>query len=216
MAQTDALPNDTDFEGKSADESVDLLRQTILFAFGEQDGKALITSIQQDPSSFVSDKRPIAAEYAKRLLGAQSSEVVIAQLMRQMNQLRARLDALESGANEKPLQVSLGKFKYREKTEYVIPNDVPDGCKKILLYVTFQSGSSSRDIHPDITISVTARHNETYTHHLLAHTYNQDAWSYNSDNFWMPMPKDRKLIITQSKQYGGNAWGSVQILRYTV
>ena len=93
---------------------------------------------------------------------------------------------------------------------------LPDNAKKVLIYASFKSGSASQDILPNITILSTAKDGKIHKNYLNAHTYGQNALSYNSDNFWIPMPEDRKIIVTQTKKYTGNAGGAISIIRYTV
>eukprot|EP01084_Bolivina_argentea_P075267 136453_1 len=200
-----------------SNEDVESIKKTIFYAFGEDDGKILVDKIESQPLNYVNDKRPIVAHYANVFIKSNNIDnksLLISQLLQQMNELKTRLDKIECGDNEIPCDTHLGQIKYSKELEFIIPNDIPNTCKKILIYLTFESGHASRDIKPNITICVKAN-NKLYKHFFKVHTYNQNAWSFNSDNIWMPMPKDRKIIVTQTKQYSGNVGGTIAIIRYT-
>lgn len=206
----------TETKGNEGDET-EAIKKNICYAFGDKDGKALIESVEKNPLKYMDDKRPIVVEFAKLTTEMTCTEnAIIKQLMNKVKELTARVDAMESGSNEIPIDITLGPFKYSPKLEYTIPKEIPDNAKKVLIYVTFESGQSSRDIFPNITILSAAKDGKIHKNYLNTHTYNQNAWSYNSDNFWIPMPKDKKIIVTQAKEYTGNAGGVIRIIRYTI
>eukprot|EP01084_Bolivina_argentea_P174867 302873_1 len=143
------------------------------------------------------------------------SNISVSKLLSEMQQLKKRLHDLETGKNEIPIDVNLGTFGYASHKEFNIPKDIPNKAKKILVYLTFNSGCVNGTSHPNITINVNA-HYKVFKHHLNSMTYGQNAWAFNSDNMWLPMPKDRKITLTQSQAYSGNAGGSIKIIRYTL
>mmetsp|Transcript_8384 Transcript_8384/g.13773 ORF Transcript_8384/g.13773 Transcript_8384/m.13773 type:complete len:203 (+) Transcript_8384:60-668(+) len=155
-------------------------------------------------------------EHKPRVSSHHSSDSLsMSSLLSKLQRLEQRVNDLESGKNEVPIDCNLGSFSYAASREFVIPKDIPNKCKKILVYMTFDSGGSTPDRYPNITIQVNA-HYRVYKHYLQAHTYAQNAWAFNSDNVWLPMPKDRKITMFQSQVYGGNAGGSIRIIRYSL
>ena len=144
-------------EGQTETRSLAQVKASICHAFGDADGKALIAKIEQNPLSFLNDQRGIVVEYANLLKKPMNSNPLIAQLVKQVNDLKARLDALECGFNETSINVTLGQIRYAPKLEFKVPNQIPDSAKKILVLLSFESGSSTHDILPNLTMSATAR-----------------------------------------------------------
>ena len=121
-------------EGKTEVQTIVQVQTDILHAFGDKDGKALMNKIEQNPLGFFNDDRPIAVQYAKLLMKPMNDNPLIVQLVKQVNDLKTRLYALECGFNETATNISLGTISYAPKLEFTVPNAIPDACKKILIY----------------------------------------------------------------------------------
>ena len=63
---------------------------------------------------------------------------------------------------------------------------VPASAKEVLLFVDAQWGTSSPDRSSHIEI-YTRRYGVHYSKYISIHTYDQNAWSTNSDNIWLPL-----------------------------
>eukprot|EP00483_Globobulimina_turgida_P007343 UN07357 len=97
--------------------------------------------------------------------------------------LRQRLDDIESGNNEIPTYAFLGRFNSSlSPSSFDIPSDIPEECKKIFIHLW-----TSPSYWHNITISVTANNNKIYNY------YHQGAYSVT---MWMPLPSNRKVVIT--------------------
>jgi len=58
-------------------------------------------------------------------------------------------------------------------------------------------------------------HSTKYKHYLLVHGYPQEAWSYNSDTFWLPLTSERVIkVIKRGANLCGNHESSIYIIGY--
>ncbi len=83
---------------------------------------------------------------------------------------------------------------------YVIPYVIPSSAKAVLLYAFIQCGYTNRDVVQDISIFTEGPYGHPrYKKYLFVHSYNQKAWSFNSENMWFPMPHNRRVYIQYPK-----------------
>ena len=79
---------------------------------------------------------------------------------------------------------------------YNISRVIPNSAKAVLIYGYIQCGYANRDVTQDITIFTEGPNGyPQYKKYLFVHSYNQRAWSFNSDNMWFPMPINRQVYI---------------------
>ena len=87
---------------------------------------------------------------------------------------------------------------------YVIPAVIPSSAKAVLIYGFLESGYSNRDVVQDITIFTEGvRGYPRYKKYLFVHSYDQHAWSFNSDDMWFPMPSNRRVYVQYPKYISG-------------
>ena len=94
---------------------------------------------------------------------------------------------------------------------------VPSNAYQVIVYATIESGYNSRSSLADLEVSTTTL-NGVIKRKLFCHVYNQDAWSYNSENISLPVAVGHTLdVIALLNGPGGNDnfSGSVQIVSYS-
>lgn len=64
-----------------------------------------------------------------------------------------------------------------------------------LVYVYIDTGAGNSDGVTEFQI-YTSEKTKKYSYYLYAHGYNQNSWSYNSDNFWLPITSSRTINVT--------------------
>lgn len=95
-----------------------------------------------------------------------------------------------------------------------IPADIPDDAHEILIYVYIATNYVRGETH-SFKIAVKPSPSTEAAFYLYAVANTQQEWSYNSDNFWLPMPTDRKLHLeTSGKPLFGNWTSRVVIIAY--
>lgn len=95
----------------------------------------------------------------------------------------------------------LGQLPVGDKAdaEYPIPSVVVHGALRILVYARIETGQVKTAKHHEFKIFV--EDPDTFgeaAFYLVARTYPQSAYGYNSENFWLPMPSNpeyRKLKV---------------------
>lgn len=116
-----------------------------------------------------------------------------------------------------PLLKDLGRlpFDTNQTVTLPIPSDVPGIAREIFLFIAAETGNSTGDGARvfSIWVDIDGRSMESQ---FLVHAYSQPAWSYNSDTFWLPMPKNRNIFIKRLKgaNIAGNSASAVKMLGY--
>ncbi|MDQ5911045.1 MAG: hypothetical protein QG599_3142 [Pseudomonadota bacterium] len=88
-----------------------------------------------------------------------------------------------------------------------IPAQVPDKAKEILVYAQVATGYVKAGPHR-FRISVRVEGTREAAFYLYAVGQPQPSWAYNSDNVWLPMPRDRQLILRAEGEPFFGDWGS--------
>lgn len=95
-----------------------------------------------------------------------------------------------------------------------IPDSIPDDAQEILIYA-YVATSYVRGGRHNFKISVKLSESKEAAYYLYSIANTQREWSYNSDNFWLPMPSNREIVFetTSSPLFG--SWESrVKIIAY--
>jgi hypothetical protein len=88
-----------------------------------------------------------------------------------------------------------------------IPAQVPDKAREILVYAQVATGYVKGGPHR-FRISVRVEGAREAAFYLYAIGQPQQSWAYNSDNVWLPMPRDRQLIVRAEGEPFFGDWGS--------
>lgn len=88
-----------------------------------------------------------------------------------------------------------------------IPAQVPDKAREILVYAQVATGYVKAGPHR-FRISVRVEGAREAAFYLYAVGQPQPSWAYNSDNVWLPMPRDRQLILRAEGEAFFGDWGS--------
>ena len=95
-----------------------------------------------------------------------------------------------------------------------IPALVPDRAREILVYVQIATGYAKGGPHR-FRLSVRTQGDREAAFYLYAVGQPQPSWAYNSDNVWLPMPKNRELILQAEGEPFFGDWNSeVRIVGY--
>ena len=88
-----------------------------------------------------------------------------------------------------------------------IPAQVPDKAREILVYAQVATGYVKGGPHR-FRISVRVEGAREAAFYLYAIGQPQQSWAYNSDNVWLPMPRDRQLMVRAEGEPFFGDWGS--------
>ncbi|PIE83357.1 MAG: hypothetical protein CSA09_02495 [Candidatus Contendobacter odensis] len=117
------------------------------------------------------------------------------------------------------VDIALGELPAGQDTPkvYKIPDVVPDAAREILVYAQVATGYVDGGPHFfQVSVQPDQTHEASFT--LYAVGQPQKSWTYNSDNFWLPMPENRELYIKtkkiNSKPFFGEWNSQVSIIAY--
>ena len=97
---------------------------------------------------------------------------------------------------------------------FTIPSVIPSTAREVLLYVVIQVGSTGPHFGWDYVQLYTQEKSVKYTKLLGFATYEQEAWSTNSENMWFPMTTDRQLYVQMFNAYTGHIYFFVSAIGY--
>ncbi|MDG4555601.1 MAG: hypothetical protein P9E24_15335 [Candidatus Competibacter sp.] len=115
-----------------------------------------------------------------------------------------------------PIDVPLGGFPEGggKQAVYPIPVTVPDSAREILLYAQVATGYVEGGPHR-FRVTTMLDDGREVSFYLYATGQSQGGWGYNSDNVWLPMPKNRQLILqAEGKPFFGEWNSEVRIIAY--
>ena len=95
-----------------------------------------------------------------------------------------------------------------------IPATVPAQAREILVYVQIGTGYVEGGLHR-FRIATRLDDSREAVFYLYAVGQAQQGWAYNSDNFWLPMPANRELVLdAEGKPFFGDWNSNVRIIAY--
>ncbi|MDZ7622239.1 MAG: hypothetical protein U5O69_07655 [Candidatus Competibacteraceae bacterium] len=128
----------------------------------------------------------------------------------------ARAAAHGAGADYRPVDVVLGPLPSGDDgpLKYPIPAAIPDTAREILVYAQVATGYVEGGPHR-FRIATRLDDGRETAFYLYAVGGSQQSWAYNSDNVWLPMPKNRELLLqTAGKAFFGDWNSEVRITAY--
>ena len=124
--------------------------------------------------------------------------------------------AESAGVGYRPVDVILGALPSSkdEPLTYSIPAAIPDAAREILVYAQVATGYVEGGPHR-FRIATRLDDGREAAFYLYAVGGSQQSWAYNSDNAWLPMPKNRELLLqTAGKPFFGDWNSEVRIIAY--
>ncbi|MBE2294339.1 MAG: hypothetical protein IAF00_05285 [Phycisphaerales bacterium] len=95
-----------------------------------------------------------------------------------------------------------------------IPAAVPDSAREILVYAQVATGYVEGGSHR-FRVATALEDGREVAFYLYAIAQSQSGWGYNSDTVWLPMPKNRQLILqAEGKPFFGEWNSEVRIIGY--
>ena len=153
------------------------------------------------------------------------SKATVANLRRKMESPPPPLPARQESATAtdavasvvyQPVDVALGELPGGNGAQAVrsIPAVVPDTAREILVYAQVATGYVKGGPHR-FRIATRLENGQETGFYLYAIGQPQQSWAYNSDNVWLPMPKNRELILQADGESFFGDWNSeVRIIGY--
>ena len=87
---------------------------------------------------------------------------------------------------------------------YDIPSVLPSSAREVLLLASAEVGNSGPRDYQHFVKIYTHQDGQNFEKYLVIKTYEQDAWSTNSDNLWFPMTTGRQVYVELTKAHTGN------------
>ena len=160
-------------------------------------------------------------QQARQALGGLRQEVrdtrlAVVGVQRQMKQNAAQPPGKTATADFWAVDAPLGELPNGggKRETRRIPALVPDQAQEILVYVQIATGYVKGGPHR-FRLAVQAQGDREAAFYLYAVGQPQPSWAYNSDNVWLPMPKNRELILQAEGEPFFGDWNSdVRIIGY--
>jgi len=160
-------------------------------------------------------------QQARQALGGLRQEVrgtrlAVVGVQRQMRQNAAQPPGKTATADFWAVDAPLGELPNGggKRETRRIPALVPDQAQEILVYVQIATGYVKGGPHR-FRLAVQAQGDREAGFYLYAVGQPQPSWAYNSDNVWLPMPKNRELILQAEGEPFFGDWNSdVRIIGY--
>ncbi|MCB1824744.1 MAG: hypothetical protein KDJ54_09315 [Candidatus Competibacteraceae bacterium] len=114
------------------------------------------------------------------------------------------------------VDVPLGGFPEGDGKQVMhpIPVTVPDSAREILVYAQVATGYVEGGPHR-FRVAVALDGGREVSFYLYATAQSQGGWSYNSDNIWLPMPRNRQLLLqAEGKPFFGEWNSETRIIGY--
>ena len=94
-----------------------------------------------------------------------------------------------------------------------LPAAVPATAKEVLLFVDVQIGHSRPHISSHVKI-YTIHNGIHFAKYISVHSYDQDAWSTNSDNIWLPVFASRTIFVKSPRSHYDSVRCTIDIIGY--
>ena len=78
---------------------------------------------------------------------------------------------------------------------FTVPLPIPPTARKILVFAYIQSGDCRQGDHPSLMTMTTISRKQAQKRMMNAHCYEQNAWSFNSDNIEFDIEGDKHFYI---------------------
>ena len=115
----------------------------------------------------------------------------------------------------KSMNINLGSLPSSATTKsFDMPGDVPEDATEVLVYVWSYSGQAGSSASATFSI-YTQDGSEQYIKRHYIRRYPQDAISYSSDNFWLPVTSERKIYAKLPVNLGStNRAAGISVIGY--
>ena len=110
---------------------------------------------------------------------------------------------------------SIGSTNLRTPStfSYTIPNVIPSTAKEVFIFALVHSGGATPTVNQHVKI-FTQEGSNRYEQYLYIYTWNQAAINTNSDNMWFPMPSNRRIMMTVTRDQGTNCYAQMYAIGY--
>jgi hypothetical protein len=176
--------------------------------------------LEQSVAELWRDRRRQEAAHDQTLAGInrdlKDTRRAVARLRRKVETPVPVRAAQGAGAEYQPVDVLLGPLPSgdAEPLKYLIPAAIPDTAREILVYAHVATGYVEGGPHR-FQIATRLDDGRETAFYLYAVGGSQQSWAYNSDNVWLPMPKNRELLLkTAGKSFFGDWNSEVRITAY--
>ena len=97
---------------------------------------------------------------------------------------------------------------------YVIPSVIPSTAKNVLVYVTMYTRYAST-VSQSIKIFTQDRSDRRYEKYLYSFSHPQPGINTNSGNMWFPMPVNRRIYMTVTRDAGTHCSANLYAVGYS-
>ena len=94
-----------------------------------------------------------------------------------------------------------------------LPAEVPVNAAEVLLFVDVQVGTSTPDISSHVKIYTMYKGNH-YAKYISVHSYEQEAWSTNSENMWLPFFANKTIYVQSPNSHYRNVGITIDAIGY--
>lgn len=91
---------------------------------------------------------------------------------------------------------------------YQIPREIADDASWVQVFAWIFTGNTAPSGQRIYRFTSEWRPYEPIHYYLYAYSYGQQAISYNSDNFWLPVPLSGQVQVSSSGAAFGSNWNS--------
>ena len=111
-------------------------------------------------------------------------------------------------------RIAYSTLRHTGTLAYDIPSMIPSSAREVLMLASIQTGySGPRDRVQYIKIYTQQNHRH-FEKYIMVKSYDQGAWSTNSDNLWFPMTPSRQVFVELTTTHYGNILFTLHVIGY--
>ena len=111
-------------------------------------------------------------------------------------------------------RIVYSRLRHTGTLAYDIPYVVPSSATEVLMLATVQVGYSWPRDRVHYIKMYTQRNHRHFEKYIVVKSYNQNAWSTNSDNLWFPMTPSRQVFVKLSAAHASNIEFTLHVIGY--
>ena len=97
---------------------------------------------------------------------------------------------------------------------YKIPNVIPSSAKEVMILTTVHVGNCGPSERVHYIKIYTQQNSHQYAKYIVLKSWQNGAWSTNSDNLWFPMTSGRQVFVELTTAHTGNLGMTLHAIGY--
>ena len=139
---------------------------------------------------------------------------IIEEKGRQLQHANQQLEARKQWTSVALTSMASPNLRQTGTMAYAIPSVIPNSAKEVLVLTTIHVGNCGPSERVHYIKLYTQQNSQQYAKYIVLKSWQNGAWSTNSDNLWFPMTSGRQVFVELTTAHTGNLGMTLHAVGY--